>query len=159
MQLRFQLTARPARLALLAGALAGPAVAADAHTAVRVGVSPACTFTQAPIGLSFPEIDPSGTATYVATRTLGMRCTNGTLLRFSVDGVSQSPVMRQLSIGATPYRMPYQLSWVVSSSTGSGFSASAQELTFTLTATLPPASYQDSTGGHYTDVLTLQITP
>lgn len=146
-------------LALLAAALAGPAAAADANLQVRASVNATCVFTETPYALSLPEIDPSGTTVYVVPATVGVRCTNGAQVRLGVDGVSQSPVTRYMTLNGTPYRLPYQLSWAVSSTTGSGFGGTPRDITFSMTATLTPAQYQDAAAGHYTDVLNVQLMP
>lgn len=142
---------------------AGTAWCADVSLGVTARIGATCSFTEVPLHMGFPEIDPSGTDTHVISTVVRVRCTQGTRLNLNVGGDVQSPSLRALAsmpfLGAALVHMPYTLSWMTTAEPTGGFSASAQDFVITLTGTLTPAQYQDAAAGHYEDALTLQLNP
>ncbi len=155
--------ALPALVAACALAAATPAGAAEQSLGVTARVTATCSFTEASAYLLFPEIDPSGSDTYVTTTTVRVQCTRGTRLSLRVGGATQPPILRQMAslgfISHTPVELPYRLDWSTGPETTGGFSASAQDYVVTVTGTLTPAHYQDAADGHFTDRVTLELTP
>ncbi len=148
---------------LLAALVATPGWCADYSLNVTATIGATCSFTEVPVHMGFPEIDPSGSDTYTTSVTVRVRCTHGTTLKPSIDGATQSPVIRQLAgqgfVSHVPDTLPYSLAWSTGPEATGGFSASAQDFRITLTGTLTPAQYQDAAAGHFTDSLTLQLNP
>lgn len=152
------------RFLCLAAALGtAPAWCADFALGVTASISATCSFTEVPFLLAFPEIDPASTQTYLTSATVRVRCTNGTRLNLSVGGAAQSPVVRRMEgqsfISHVPAQLPYTLGWSTSAEATGGFSASAQDFVVTLTGTLTPEQYQDTAAGHFSDLVTLQLSP
>lgn len=162
---------RPARAVCVLGVLgalcavlaARPAWSADQTLGVTARIAATCSFTEASAYLIFPEIDPSGTETYITSSTVRVRCTRGTRLSLRVGDATQSPVLRQMAAfgftSHTPVEMPYRLDWATGPETTGGFSDAAQDYVITVTGTLTPAHYQDSADGHFTDRVTLELIP
>ncbi len=142
---------------------ARPAWSADHSLGVTARIAATCSFTEASAYLLFPEIDPSGSDTYVTTTTVRVQCTRGTRLSLRVGGATQPPILRQMAslgfISHTPVELPYRLDWSTGPQTTGGFSASAQDYVVTVTGTLAPAHYQDAAEGHFTDRITLELIP
>ncbi len=153
----------PRVLLLLSAIGTSPAWCADHLLSVTATVSPTCKFTDVPVHIGFPEIDPSDTQTFVVSSIVRARCTNGTRLNVSIGGATQSPAIRQLEswtfINQRLTRMSYRLDWTITPEPTGGFSDSAQDFVITLTGTLTPAQYQDAEAGQYEDAVTVQLTP
>ena len=142
---------------------AAPAWGADHSLGVTARIAATCSFTEASAYLLFPEIDPSGTATYITSTSVRVRCTSGTRLSLRVGGATQPPLLRQMTslgfISRTETALPYRLDWSTGPETTGGFSPSAQDYVVTVTGTLLPAHYQDAADGHFTDLVTLELIP
>lgn len=154
-----------ARAALLALTLASGCSLAAGPTSVAVSAviqsNSNCRFSNGgPTGLAFGTIDPSSLTPVTATVGIGFRCggsaANATYAITSDDGLyetgADNPRMRHATI-PTAY-LPYTLNVP-----GSGTVPKNTNQVFSLTGTVPVASFAAALAGAYADSVVLTIAP
>jgi len=154
-----------ARAALLVLALASGGSIAAGPTSVAVSAvilsNSNCRFaTNGPTALAFGTIDPSSLTPATTSIGIGFRCggsaANATYVITSDDGLyetgANNPRMRHATI-LTAY-LPYTLNVP-----GSGTVPKNTNQVFTLTGTVPVASFAAALAGAYADSVVLTIAP
>jgi spore coat protein U-like protein len=168
MALQAASTRFPARRSRLAALMlvVGLPLAAGAGTAT-MGVTATvtsknnCTFNSAIPGLTFAQIDPSGTADAVATTSVTFTCrgssASATFVFGSNDGTYKlgagAPRMRHAT-NTTEY-LRYSLSFSPASATVPKNTVQ----TVTITGTIPAAYYANALAGSYSDTVTISLDP
>lgn len=140
-------------LAVATLALTGGVAGATGTQTLNVSatVNTICRFTTgAAISVTFPAIDPSGTAAATAPISVPYKCTKGT----AAPGVTVTFGGTSMTGGTTATTLAYSIG-AFTTAAGNGFAAAAQNAT--ATATIAAAAYQAAEADTYTDTVTLEI--
>lgn len=141
--------------------LAAAAGTATMGVAATVTTKNKCTFNSAIPGLTFAQIDPSGSADAVATTSVTFICrgssANATFVFTSDDGIYK--------LGAGAPRMRHStntgeyLRYTLSFSPASATVPKNSNQTLTITGTIPAAYYANAMAGSYSDTVTISLNP
>jgi len=118
---------------------------------VALSASAACTFRTAPGAITFTAFDPSVASTQTASTTARVNCSAGGSPTFAFTGSNGSAPLRMKHATLSVY-IPY-------SAAAAYVSGSATNQTWSVTATVLGADYQNAQVGSYSDLLTMNITP
>jgi spore coat protein U-like protein len=150
-----------AAMLVMALPLAAAAGTATMGVTATVTTKNNCTFNSAIPGLTFAQIDPSGTADAVATTSVTFTCrgssANATFVFSSNDGSYKlgagAPRMRH-STNTSEY-LRYSLAFSPASATVPKNVAQ----TVTITGTIPATYYANAMAGSYSDTVTISLNP